>query len=275
LSGAFIVVLTGFLDDKYNLNPYLRLVLGLIAAAFPIASGIGISFITNPLGGTIDLSYPRWEFFLYGHTRSVWILSDLFGLLWILFMMNMLNMGAKGIDGQLPGVVVIAGLVVALLSLKFSADITQWPVIVLSLIVAGSYLGFLPWNYFPQKIMPSYSGSTLAGYMLAVISILATAKVGVLVVSLGIPAVDTVYSVVRRILNKKSPVWGDRGHLHHLLLDKGLSKKQVVYLYWAGTAFLALLAFNLNTQSKLYTILTTGVLISLLIFWLKKNEHQD
>src|SRR5258706_14796667 len=137
--------------------------------------------------------------------------------------MNMINMGAKGVDGQLSGVTVIAAFVIALISLKFSADITQWPVIILAAITGGAYLGFLPWHIFPQKIMPGYGGSTIAGYLFAILSILSTTKVGALMVVLGFPLIDKGFSIVRRVLTGKSPVWGDRGHLHHRLLDAGVS----------------------------------------------------
>lgn len=269
LLGALIIVIMGFLDDKYNLNPYLRLLLSFLAALAPIAAGIGIAFISNPLGGgIIDLSQPQITFNLLGETRSIWIFSDLFALIWIVYIMNMLNMGAKGIDGQLPGVVAIAAATIAGLSLKFSADIAQWPVIILATITAGAYLGFLPWNFYPQKIMPGYSGSTLAGYLLAILAILSTAKVGTLMVVLGIPLIDTGYTIVRRIISGKSPVWGDRGHLHHRLLDSGLTKPQVTLFYWLVTALLGILALNLNTASKFYTMVGVSIILGGLILWL-------
>lgn len=267
LVGASILVVMGILDDKYNLNPWLRLALGFLAAAAPIAGGIGIAFITNPLGGTINLSQPQLTFSLFG-THSIWLISDLFALFWITFLMNMINMGAKGVDGQLSGVTVIAALTIAILSLKFSADITQWPVIILAAITAGAYLGFLPWHIFPQKIMPGYGGSTLAGYLLGVLSILATAKVGVLLVVLGVPLIDTGYVIIGRIRNGKSPVWGDRGHLHHKLLDAGLSKGQVALFYWGITAILGIIALNLNTGAKIYTMVGVAVFLAGLILWL-------
>jgi UDP-GlcNAc:undecaprenyl-phosphate GlcNAc-1-phosphate transferase len=152
--------------------------------------------------------------------------------------------------------------------LRFSADITQWPIILLAAIVAGAYLGFLPWHIYPQKIMPGYGGASLAGFLLAVLSILSTTKVGTLMVVLGVPMVDTGYTIVRRILSKKSPVWGDRGHLHHKLLDAGLTKKQVAYFYWLVTAILGCLALYLNTSSKLYTMIGVAVLIGGLLLWL-------
>lgn len=268
LGGAAALTLMGILDDKYNLNPYIRLAGGFLAAGIPIAAGIGISFLSNPAGGIIDLSQPQINFYFLGEPRSIWILSDAFALIWIVFVMNMLNMGAKGVDGQLPGVVVVAASTIAALSLKFSADITQWPVIILAAITAGAYLGFLPWNFYPQKIMPGYAGSTLAGYLLAVLSILSTTKVGTLIVVLGVPLIDTGYTIVRRILARRSPVWGDRGHLHHRLLDLGWGKRRVAVFYWAISAFLGFLALNLNTSSKLYTMVGIAILLGGAIMWL-------
>jgi len=269
LLGGLFIVFIGIIDDKYDLNPYLRLFMQFVAAAIPIASGIGISFITNPIsGGIIDLSHPRISFDVFGEIRTIWILSDIFALFWIVTLMNFLNMGAKGIDGQLPGVVSIAALTIAVLSLKFSADITQWPVIALAAITSGAYLGFLPWNLYPQKIMPSFSGSVLAGYLLAILAILSTAKVGTLVVALGVPIIDTGYTIARRIISGKSPVWGDTGHLHHRLLNAGLTKRQIALFYWLTTAFLGILALNLKSTFKLYTIVGTAAFVGGLILWL-------
>lgn len=271
LLGGLILTITGILDDKYNLNPYLRLFIGFTAALFPIMSGIGIAFVSNPLGGIIDLSYPRITFEFFGQ-HSIWLLADLFALFWVTFLMNMVNMGAKGVDGQLSGVAVISALTIMFTSLKFFEDSSQESVIILSAILAGAYLGFLPWHIHPQKIMPGYSGSTLAGYMLGVLSILSTTKVGVLLVVLGVPLIDTGYTIIRRIIHKKSPVWGDRGHLHHRLLDSGLTKSQVAIFYWVTTAILGLLAINLNTLPKLYTMIGVTVFVGGLILLLKTKN---
>ncbi len=276
LTGAVVLTVMGFLDDKYNLNPYLRLFICFMAALFPIASGIGIAFVSNPFGGgPINLSHPQIAFNLFGTSYTIWLVSDLFALIWITFLMNIVNMGAKGVDGQLSGVTVVAALTIAFMSLKFSADITQWPVIILAAITAGAYLGFLPWHIFPQKIMPGYGGSTLAGYLLAVLSILSTTKVGALMVVLGVPLIDTGYTIVRRVLAGKSPVWGDRGHLHHRLLDAGLSKMQVAFLYWGITALLGILALNLNTTTKLYTMIGIALGIGGLILWLTYRPKRE
>ncbi len=266
--GGVVIMIMGILDDKFDLNPYLRLVIQFIAALFPIAAGIGIAYITNPFGGIIDLSHPQITFHLFGSSHSIWILSDLFALFLIVLLMNVLNFGAKGVDGQLTGVVAITALVVAILSLRFSPDPTQRPVIILAAITSGAFLGFLPWHIYPQKIMPAFAGSNLAGYLLAILAILATAKVGVLLVALSVPLIDTGYVIVRRIASGKSPFWGDRGHLHHRLLDLGLTKPQVALLYWIITGTLGILALNLNTDFKLYTMIGVGFTLGGLILWL-------
>jgi UDP-GlcNAc:undecaprenyl-phosphate GlcNAc-1-phosphate transferase len=268
LLGALVLLVVGIMDDKYNINPYIRLLLQFIAASMPIISGIGIAFVSNPLGpGIIDLSTPRIYVDLFGEIRSVWLLSDFLALVWIVALMNFLNWGAKGVDGQLSGVVGIAAIVIAFQSLRFSADIAEWPVIVLAAIVAGAYLGYLPWHIYPQKIMPSFSGSNLGGYMLGVLSILTTTKVGILAVVLGVPLIDSVYTIVRRLISGRSPVWGDRGHLHHKLLDGGWSKRKIAYFYWGATAFLGIIALNLNAATKLYTMIAIILFVGVLLFW--------
>src|SRR3989304_1853048 len=268
IAGAIILTVLGIADDKYKLNPYFRLFMQFVAVSMPVVAGIGIPFINNPLtSGIIDLSQPQISFEILGR-HSIWIISDLFAILWILVLMNFLNMGAKGVDGQLPGVTAIAAATIAVLSLKFSADITEWPVIILAVITSGAFLGFLPYNMYPQRIMPSFSGSTLAGYLLGVLSILSTTKVGTLLVVLGIPLIDTGYTIVRRIASGKSPVWGDRGHLHHKLLDMGLSKKQVSYFYWTSTAILGIMSLYLTSTHKFYTFIGITILLGGLLLWL-------
>jgi UDP-GlcNAc:undecaprenyl-phosphate GlcNAc-1-phosphate transferase len=273
LTGALIITIVGILDDRYDLNPYLRMAFQFLAAGMPIIAGIGISFISNPFNGIVDLSYPRIEFNFLGEARSIWVLSDTLALFWVVTLMNFINMGAKGVDGQLPGVVAIAAMVVSIFSLGHSADITQWPVITLSAITAGAFLGFLPWNFYPQKIMPSFSGSNLGGYLLGVVSILATAKLGLVFVVLGLPLIDTTYTVVRRIASGKSPVWGDVGHLHHKLLDFGFSKRQVAYFYWGSTALLGALALSAKQIFKLYIIAGIIVFVGGLLLWLTQASQ--
>ncbi|MGB9706970.1 MAG: hypothetical protein ACPLXP_02795, partial [Microgenomates group bacterium] len=188
---------------------------------------------------------------------------------WIAFMTNIVNW-AKGFDGQLPGIVVIAALTIAILAFRFSADITQWPVAILASITAGAYLGFLPFNFYPQKIMPGYGGGSLAGFLLAVLAILSTTKVGTAIVVLGVPFIDAFYSIARRLASGHSPVWGDRGHLHHKILDEWKwGKRKAAIFYWAITAILGVLALNLSSLQKFYTIVMLAVIIGGLFLWFR------
>ncbi len=265
--GATVLCLIGVLDDIKDLNPYLRLLICLIAAFFVVGAGIGIAFVTNPFGGIINLDQPRIYFNFLGEKRSIWILADLLAIFWIVFLTNIVNW-AKGFDGQLPGIVIIATLTIAIFSFRYSADITQWPVAILASIVAGAYLGFLPFNFYPQRIMPGYGGGALAGFMIAVLTILSTSKILTGMVVLGIPLVDAFYSIFRRIAAGRSPVWGDRGHLHHKLLDEWKwGKRRTAIFYWLITAFLGILALNLNSRQKFYTIVMLVILIGGLLLW--------
>jgi UDP-GlcNAc:undecaprenyl-phosphate GlcNAc-1-phosphate transferase len=267
LLGALVILVMGIVDDLIDLNPYLRLAGGFLAAALVVGVGIGIPFITNPFNGIIKLNQPQIPIFLFGKMRTIWVLADIFALVWIVWWMNFVNW-SKGIDGQLAGIAVIAALTIAVFSLQFSADITQWPVIILALITAGAYFGFLPWNFYPQRIMPGYGGGALAGFLLAVLTILSLTKVGTGIIVMAVPMIDAVYTIVRRIRAGHSPVWADRKHLHHRLLDLGWSKRKISVFYWLVSAFFGFLALNLNSQAKFYTIVLLIIIFSGFLLWL-------
>jgi len=232
-----------------------------------VGAGIGIAFITNPFGGLIHLDKPQIFIFFLGETRKIWVLSSLFALVWISWCMNFIGWSG-GVDGQLPGIVAIASLTIAFLSLRFSADITQWPVVILAAITAGAYLGFLPFNFYPQKIMPGYGGKSLAGYLLAVLSILSTTKVGTLMLVLGIPLIDALFIMSKRIAQEKSPVWGGKEHLHHRLLKLGWGKRRIAVFYWLVTALLGLLALNLSPLQKVHALLMLALIFAAFLLWL-------
>lgn len=266
--GAVLIAIIGVLDDRCDLNPYLRLSLLIGAAGVVVASGIGIPFINIPFLGVINLDQPKLVFTLWGQRREFWILADLFAIFWIVGLANAVNW-SKGLDGQLPGIVIVAAIVIGLLSGRFSSDVTQWPILILAAATAGAYSGFLPWNFYPQKIMPGFGGGALGGYLLAVMAILSTAKVGTLLVVLGVPLIDAGRVIVRRLVAGKSPVWGDRGHLHHYLLDQlGWSKQRISLFYWTVSAALGSVALRLNSQQKFYTIIAIALTLGGALLWL-------
>jgi len=277
LIGVSLLMVTGVLDDRLDLNPYLRLGLNLMAALTVTGAGIGIAYVTNPFGGIIRLDQLQLPIRFLGQTHDLWIVADILAVVWIVVFMNMVNW-SKGFEGQLPGIVVVGAITIALFSLRYSADVTQWPVAILAAITAGAYLGFLPFNFSPQKIMPGYGGGTIAGFMIAVLTILSTSKILTAMVVLGVPVVDATYQVIRRIASGKSPVWGDRGHLHHKILDQWhWGKRKAAIFYWLITAVLGIFALSLNSRQKFYTMIMLIVVIGGLLLWFNffSNWHDQ
>jgi len=267
-TALLLTLVIGLVDDIAGLNPGLRLAANLIAALLVVGAGIGIAYITNPFGGgIIDLSQPRITFELLGQTREIWVLSDLFALIWIPFVMNAINW-SSGVDGQVSGTVTIAAAVIGVLSFSYSADITQWPVATLAFGLSGAFAALTIFHFYPQKIMPGYSATTLAGLLLAVLSILSTTKVGTAMMVLGLPLVDATYTIGRRVLSGKSPFYGDRGHFHHRLLTLGWGRRRIAVFYWLVTAVLGVLALTLNAKMKLFAILAVSVLMAGFFLWI-------
>ncbi len=234
--GALITTLVGLFDDAYDLSPYLRFFLNIVAVSTVIGFGLGTPYINNPFGDLVRLDTIVWTFNFWG-THSFLPVANLFSLIWIVALMNFVNW-SKGVDGQLPGFVSVSAFFLGLLAYRFSGySIAAADVALISFIVAGAYTGFLPWNFFPQKIMPGYSGGSLAGYFLGVLSILAFGKLGTLALVLSVPLVDAMYVFVRRLGTGKSPFRGDGGHFHHRLLQIGWGKRRIAIFYW-GVSFL-------------------------------------
>jgi len=267
IGGATIIILIGLWDDRADLSPYFRFLTNFLAAGIVVGAGVGIPYITNPFGGVLRLDIWRIGFNFWG-PHSILVLADLFAIFWIVWCANIVNW-SKGVDGQMPGFVAIAAATLGILSFRFSAhDISQWVVTALAFTTAGAFLGFLPWNFYPQKIMPGYGGGTLAGYLLAVLSILSWGKLGTAILVLGIPMIDASYTIGRRIVQGKSPFRADRGHLHHKLLDLGWGKRRIALFYWLFSAILGVVALTLTSQQKLFAIVLLAVIVGGALLWL-------
>lgn len=269
--GSAIVVYVGILDDKKPLSPLYRLVVNSIAGLAVLVVGTKIEFVTNPFGGIINLV--QQPFLLQipalfsGGNFEIPLLAWGITLIWIVFMTNIVSW-SSGVDGQLAGFVPIAATAIGAISLRFSDDPSQQQVALLSLIVAGAYLGFLFWSAYPQRIMPGYSGGALAGFLLGVLAIMSGAKVATAVIILGIPVMDATFTILRRLASGKSPILPDTGHLHHRLLSLGWGKPIVALSYWIVTAILGFLVLYLNTQGKAYTIIMLAVVMGGILVWL-------
>ncbi len=274
--GGFLLVSIGLLDDKIDLNKWIKLSVQVLAALIVVLSGVGIAFITNPVSviGNEGLSVLRLDsirlvFNLLGE-HSILIIADLFAMLWIVWVINMVNF-STGVDGQMPGIVSVSFLVLFIVSLKFGADPNQLTVSRLAIISAGATLGFLVFNFAPAKIFPGDSGSYLLGFLVAVLAILSGAKVGTAALVMAVPLADGVFTILRRIISGKSPFTGDRGHLHHKLLELGFSQRQVSLFYWVFCVILGASALMLDSAGKLFA----GIVIAIIVFggliWLNMN----
>lgn len=270
LGASLLLTITGFIDDIFDIHPVIRLGVGLVAGLIVVGSGIGIAYITNPVGsGVIRLDSLILTFKLFGSSHSIWVLSDLLALFFIVWNMNIVNW-SKGVDGQMPGFVAIALVIISILAAKFADDPTQFNTQTLAMIAAGAFAGFLIWNMYPQKIMPGYGAGSLAGFLLAVLSILSGAKIATTIMVLAIPTADAIFTISRRILAGKSPFWGDRGHLHHKLMDVlGWGRRKIAIFYWITTLILGVLSLYLSSLGKLLTFGLVTALVFGFLIWAK------
>lgn len=264
-----LLLVVGLLDDRLkNFSPYPRLLLQLIAALIAVASGIGITFITNPLGGIIYFDQIIIPISFLG-VHNIIVIADIFAVLWIVWMMNMVNW-AKGVDGQMPGIITVAAATIGILSYKLflAGDPNQLYIAILSFITAGASLGLLVFQWYPAKIFPGFSGSTILGFMVAVLSILSGAKLATALLVLLVPATDFFYTFFRRIFSGHSPLLGDQKHLHHLLLKKGWSHRQISLFYILVSVILGAAALSLDSRGKLFAAIAAVVALLGGIIWL-------
>lgn len=248
--GATVVLLVGILDDYKGLSPKAKLLGQVAAASIAVLYGIRIDFITNPLGG-----------FLY--TGGLAIPLSIF---WIVGITNTINL-IDGLDGLASGVGAIASLTLFAVAMKEG----QSTIAVLAIALSGSSFGFLRYNYHPARIFMGDSGAMFLGFTLACISILGALKttaavtLAIPVLALGVPIFDTVFAIVRRHQNGQPIFEGDRGHLHHRLLEMGFSQRKAVLVIYLISILLGVMAFGINGanpfQATLLLILVGLILV--------------
>jgi UDP-GlcNAc:undecaprenyl-phosphate GlcNAc-1-phosphate transferase len=249
LLGGAVAAALGAADDWFDLRARWQLAGQLVLAGGAVALGITISFINNPIGG--------------GALRFDGPFAVGFAMFWIIGMINSINW-IDGLDGLSSGVALIAAVTLGLISL--STQVGQPLIAVLCFALAGALLGFLRWNFHPASIFAGTSGVQFVGYTLAVLSVLGTAKVAVALLVLGVPIIDTFWIIVRRISERRSPFSPDRSHIHHRLLDLGLSHRQTVLAIYGICIALAVLALILTGATQLYAFLGVFVASGLVLF---------
>ncbi len=263
LVGGLFLMIGGILDDKYNLKPWKQFIWPLFAALAIVAAGIGIKYATNPLGGLFYFDQVKIKIFtLAGIPYYFTLFADLFAFFWILGMIYTTKY-LDGLDGLVSGITAIGAIILFFLSL--SRAVHQPETALLSIICAGVFAGFLILNFHPAKIFLGEGGSTFAGFMLAVLAILAGGKIATTLLIMGIPILDALWVICRRIfLEHRSPFKGDAKHLHFRLLGIGFTHRQaVLFLYFLSFSFGALGLFLQSKEKLLAIIIMIIVMVSL------------
>ena len=135
----------------------------------------------------------------------------------------------------------------------------------------GATLGFLIFNFYPAKIFPGDSASYFLGFLVAVLSIASGAKVGAAILVMAVPLIDGVFTVIRRIAQRRSPFLGDRGHLHHRLLEIGWGQRRVALFYWLLCAILGAIALSLTSVEKLFAGLIVAIIVLGGLLWINMS----
>ena len=273
-AASFICLITGVLDDKFDISPYFRFLINIIAAVIVIFAGVNIPFITNPFGGILFLNSLHIPFLGIIELNFI---SYIIAIIWIVWVINMLNW-SKGVDGQMPGIVAISAIIIGILSLRFPVlDYYSLMSATLSFIIAGASLGFLVFNFYPARIFPGY-GATAIYLLLAVTSILSGAKLATAILVMGVPMADGAFTILRRILTGHSPFWHDKKHLHHLLLTLGFGQRRIALFYWIISAILGAISLILSSKGKLFAIIMliiiAGGVISFLHFFINRTNDK-
>lgn len=267
LLGGTFIVFVGILDDIYDLPAKVKLIGQIIAAIILVAFGLKVQWLTNPLGGMIYLGK----------------LSIPLTIFWTVGITNTLNF-IDGLDGLAAGISAIAAFAMMLVNISLKQPI---PVLITALL-AGASIGFLPHNFNPAKIFMGDTGAMFLGYMLAAVAIdgaVKSATVIALIVpilALGLPIFDTAFAIVRRLVNGKPVMQADKGHLHHRLIGIGLTQKQaVLYMYLVsillGACSVILAKVGIKEAIIALIIVVSGLLVSVkrlnVVYETKKSTH--
>ncbi|MDD5031755.1 MAG: MraY family glycosyltransferase [Patescibacteria group bacterium] len=262
--GACLLMVGGFLDDKYNLKPSWQFIFPVLASLAVVAGGVEIGKITNPLGGFLYLD--QWKIPITewgGATRYFVVLSDLLIILWLLGMMYTTKL-LDGLDGLVSGLGAIGGIIIFLFTI--TTKYYQPDIGLAALIFSACCLGFLFFNWHPAKIFLGEGGSLLLGFVLGVLAIISGGKIAIALLVMGIPILDVVWTIIRRLAAGKNPFkFADRGHLHFRLLDLGLGQRKTVLVFYLLAAVFGISGLFLQSLGKVLALLVLFVIMSVLV----------
>jgi len=272
IGGSFLMI-GGLIDDIKKLSPAKQLIFPLLAAIAVVISGVGIEKITNPGGGFLYLdSFQIPIFFWNNHTYYFNVIADSFTILWLLSMTYTTKL-LDGVDGLVGSITVVGSLVIFLFTTT-----TRWlqpDIAFTALILAAACLGFLILNWHPAKIFLGEGGSLLLGFMLGVLSIISGGKIAIALLIMGIPVLDVIWTIIRRIFKHQSPFQADRHHLHFRLYDAGLGPRLTVLTFCLISLVFGLSGLFLQSKGKVYSLVGLFILMLILLStfrWLDRRR---
>jgi UDP-GlcNAc:undecaprenyl-phosphate/decaprenyl-phosphate GlcNAc-1-phosphate transferase len=227
---ASVVFLLGVYDDLYSVGPPVKFAVQTIAASMLFLGGLRI--VNIPV--------------LFGNHQLPWFLGLPLTILWVLAITNAFNL-IDGLDGLAAGSALFSTLVAFVVALLNGYSL----VTVMTIALAGAILGFLRYNFNPATIFLGDSGSLFIGFLLSALALAGAQKaptivaVAIPVVSFGLPILETALSILRRLISGRPVFTADREHIHHKLLQHGLTHRQVVIVLYAVSAVFALLSLFL------------------------------
>ncbi|MCA1021245.1 glycosyltransferase family 4 protein [Halobacillus litoralis] len=248
LLGGTIIIVTGVLDDLRELSAKMKLAGQLLAAGVVVIGGVQVEFINLPFGGELELGY----------------FSIPLTIVWIIAITNAINL-IDGLDGLAAGVSAIALLTISGMAITMGNVF----VVFAGLMMLGSTLGFLVYNFYPAKIFMGDTGALFLGFMISVLSLLGFKNVTLFslvipVIILGVPISDTLFAIVRRVIQRKPLSAPDKSHLHHCLLNLGYSHPESVMMIYAVSALFSLAAV-IFSQATMYGAVLVVALLALMI----------
>lgn len=253
--GGLVIIFLGFADDIYQLSALKKLIAQIIAGLLVVYSGLVIDVINIPFAGVYEIGFMSYPLTIF----------------WIIAITNAINL-IDGLDGLAAGTSAIIVATIGALAFLSGKEM----ILTFSVIIFGSVVGFLFYNFHPAKIFMGDIGALFLGYCIAILSLLGLYKSVTLfsfivpILLLGVPIFDTAFAIIRRIVNKQSIVKPDKGHLHHRLLKKGLSHRNtVLFIYGMGLIF-SITAIILPMTTLRGTIVIIMLLIIALQFLAEK-----
>ena len=261
--GAVIIIAIGVIDDIFQIRAVVKLVFQILAALVAVYHGVLVGIFANPI------VFSETQFVDLGY------LAIPITVIWIVAITNSVNF-IDGLDGLAVGVSAISSVVMLVIALI----VAELNVAIVLAALAGSCIGFLPHNFNPAKIFMGDTGALLLGYVLATVSIIglfkfyAVVSLAVPLLVLAIPLFDTSFAFFRRLLKGQNPMKADRGHLHHRLLDMGMSQKQAVVFMYAVSGLLGLIAVVITAlhENRALILILPLLVVAAIVFLVVKRR---